>query len=107
MEDVIEGLPSDVVEDLREAMREVARARGQRRRKRRRYPHNSDIAAAIRSLSGAQAVDPLEFPDAVREYLESRGFYTGLVSDERVWRVYESLVRKGEIRDYMGVMGRP
>ncbi|BAF34714.1 hypothetical protein APE_0240a [Aeropyrum pernix K1] len=93
-----EEIPEDVFEDLElaksEVEKELERARGKRKR---RYPSNSDIAEAIKELAGYARVDPQSFPERVREKLEEQGFYTGLVTDERIWRVYETLLRKGEI----------
>lgn len=98
------GIPEDVVEDLEEAVEELREElkRGYRKRK-LRYPSNRDIAEAVRSVSGSVGV-PEDLFAAVREYLESRGFYTGLVSERRVWMVYEGLVRKKAIRDFLGVL---
>ena len=99
----LKDLPSDVIEDLLVALREAGER--PRRRAKMRYPSNGDIARAIKTLGASASIKPQEFPDTVREYLEAQGFYTGLVRDERVWRLYEALVRKGIIRDFLGVVG--
>jgi hypothetical protein len=102
-----EDLPEDVLEDLKESLEEVEREieRYSGRRGKQRYPSNADIAEVVKRLSAYALLDPQEFPDKVREELEKEGFYVGLVTDERIWRIYESLVRKGAIRDFLGVLG--
>ncbi|WP_069806938.1 hypothetical protein [Vulcanisaeta thermophila] len=73
--------------------------------RRKPYPHNTDILNAImRVLSREPLIKPMEFPDKVRRELENEGFYVGLVSTRRIWRVYEDAVRRGFIYDYLGVV---
>ena len=106
MKEELSDLPDDVIEDLEASVRELEREIEKfKRRVKRRYPSNSDIAEAIKRLSGHALLNPEEFPEKVREALEKEGFYTGLVTDERVWRIYESMVRRGAIRDFLGVIG--
>ncbi len=106
MKGELSDLPDDVLEDLEASSRELEKELGRyKRRVKQRYPSNSDIAEAIKRLSGFALVNPEEFPERVREALEREGFYTGLVTDERVWRIYESMVRRGALRDFLGVMG--
>jgi hypothetical protein len=72
---------------------------------RRPYPHNKDIAEAIaRVISRNEALDPLEFPGEVREELGRMGFFPGLVSAKRIWRIYEEMVRRGWIVDRLDVL---
>ena len=68
------------------------------------YPRNDDIAEAVLEVVGIPTLKPEDFPDRVRRVLEEKGFYTGLVTNKRVWRVYETLVRKGRIYDTLGVV---
>ena len=69
------------------------------------YPYNDDIAEAIKeAISKDPLMHPDELPDKVKEVLEEKGFYTGLVSAKRVWRIYESMVRRGEIFDVFMVV---
>ena len=68
------------------------------------YPRNDDIAEAIMEAMSAPTLKPEDFPDRVRRVLEEKGFYTGLVTDKRVWRIYETLVRRGRIYDALGVV---
>lgn len=81
---------------------------GKRRRARKkgyRYPHNPDIIEAILELlSRKPYVHPLDFVDEVRKVLEEKGFYTGLVTAKRIWRLYRLLVERGRIPDILGVV---
>ena len=99
-----EEIPEDVLEELREAEEEIEREAGRAKRK-RRYPSARDIAEAVREVAlMARGSDPSEFPQLVIEYLERQGFYTGLVNERRIWRTYETLVRRGVIPDTLGVV---
>ena len=100
----IDDVPEDVLEELREALKELEDEipRGSKKRK---YPSSRDITDAVIEASYmATGIDPDEFPDMVRRILEEKGFYTGLVNDKRIWRVYETLVRRRVIRDVLGVV---
>jgi len=99
-----EDIPEDVLEDLMEAEKELEKEIRPRGGGKKRYPSNKDIIEVIRRMANYAFVDPEEFPRLVREELEKEGFYTGLVTDERIWRLYQSLVRSKAIRDYLGVM---
>ncbi len=69
------------------------------------YPHNTDIKEAILDvLSRDPLVKPVDFVNRVKERLEERGFFTGLVTPKRVWRVYEEMVRSGDAFDVLGVV---
>ena len=74
-------------------------------KKRKPYPHNSDIADAIVSvLFNEPWIHPADFAEKVREELKKKGFYPGLVSDKRIWRIYEEMVRKGRMYDILQVV---
>lgn len=96
-----DDIPDDVLEDLIEAEKELEREIKPRNIHKRRYPSNKDIVEVIKRLAGYVYVDPEEFPNLVREELEKEGFYTGLVTDERIWRLYETLVRSKAISDFL------
>jgi len=69
------------------------------------YPKNSDIEKAIiQVLSSFPLLSPDDFPQKVRIQLKEKGFYSGLVTNTRVWRLYENLVRKGKIFDILMVV---
>ena len=97
----------DVIEDLEESLEEVEGLRRSRRKKKLRYPSSREVydavKEAVRSIS--PELNPADFPEVVREILRSRGYYTGFVSDRRVWRAYRILVSKRAIPDVLGVMG--
>lgn len=105
-EDWWKDVPEDVIEELREIEAELeAEIREKGRKRKRRYPSSRDIAEAVREAAlQARGIDPQEFPQLVLEILESRGFYTGLVSEKRIWRTYETLVRRRIIPDTLGVV---
>ncbi len=69
------------------------------------YPRNNDIADAILEvLSKKPYIHPDDLPDEVRAALEDKGFYAGLVSNKRIWRMYEKLVKSGKMYDVLMVM---
>lgn len=75
------------------------------KQKKKPYPKNSDIAKAIiQLLSLNPLVKPEEFVDSVKSLLERNGFYVKLVTPKRVWRIYENMVKKGQIYDYLLVV---
>ncbi len=74
-------------------------------KRKRAYPHNEDIAEVIvEVLSSKPWISPLDFVDEVRKKLEEKGFFTGLVSAKRIWRLYREMVEKGRISDVLGVV---
>jgi len=102
--DEADDIPEELLEEIREIEEELALKPGPRR-PRKRYPSNNDIADAIVAVASTYGfAGPEYFPYTVKQYLEGQGFYTGLVNDKRIWRIYETLVRKGRIRDYLGVV---
>jgi len=101
----IPDIPEDVLEDLREIAEEIeAEARGRRRGK-RKLPSTRDIAQAVAEAAMmARGLPPEEFPNVVLQLLEEQGFDTRYVTVKRIWRTYESLVRRGVIPDTLGVV---
>ena len=79
---------------------------GRRRKGKKPYPCNTEIQEAILEvLSKKPYIHPLDFTDEVKKVLQERGFFTGLVTAKRIWRLYEEMVRKGRIYDILGVVG--
>jgi len=69
------------------------------------YPHDRDIGEAIKAaFSRHPLMKPYELYEYVLEELDNEGFYSGLVTEKRVWRIYEKMVRRGEIFDYLDVV---
>jgi len=68
------------------------------------YPRNKDIRQTIIEVLNEGLIYPQELIEEVKKKLEERGFYTGLVSTKRIWRLYEEMVRKGFIPDYLDVV---
>ncbi len=103
------NIPLDYVPEdgLREVLEEEERLYRRLRRgyRKKPYPSNRDIAEAIREVISRRMVEhPDDFPDAVIEVLEERGFETRHVTVKRIWRMYEVMVRKGVISDVLGVV---
>jgi len=66
------------------------------------YPRNSDIEEAILYIySRKPFIHPDEFPEEVKRTLKEKGFYTGLVTVKRIWRVYEEMIKKKRLYDFL------
>ncbi len=102
--DYSEFVPEDVLEEVLEA---EGRERGKGGRGgRARFPSSRDIVEAVIEAAGrAAGIHPDDFPDLVYSVLREKGFDTRFVTVRRIWRVYESLVLRGRIRDVLGVVG--
>ncbi|RUM47333.1 MAG: hypothetical protein DSY37_02790 [Hyperthermus sp.] len=92
--------PLDVIREIEE---QTPRERSGGRR-RRPYPTGRELAEAIVEVSQAYNGHPDDFPQAVIEYLEGEGFDTRHVTVKRIWRIYESLVRRRVMADRLGVV---
>jgi hypothetical protein len=103
----LSDVEEDVIEDLEESIKEIEAFRRPRRKKKLRYPSSRDVYEAVKEAARnvSPEISPADFPDIVREVLRLRGFYTGLVSDKRIWRAYRVLVAKRSIPDVLGIMG--
>ncbi|MEB3846725.1 MAG: hypothetical protein GSR74_01965 [Desulfurococcales archaeon] len=100
-----EEIPEDVLEELLEISKEIEEEIGRRPRRRAKYPSAREIAQAVAEAAKMfRGADPQEFPDLVRKLLEDEGYDTRHVTDRRIWRTYETLVRRGVIRDTLGVV---
>lgn len=71
--------------------------------RKKKYPSNRDIKKAIKNLSFFIG-HPSDFPDEVIYFLESEGFKTDFLNYKRIWRLYEEMVRKKEIEDFLNVV---
>jgi len=98
---MIDEIPEDVYEEIMEAMKEL---KGEKRRRRLRQPSNTDIMNAIRHIVKDPTLKPPELYERVIDHLEENGFNTRYINERRVWRLYEYLVRKRIIHDYLGVV---
>ncbi len=100
----LDYVPEDGLREVLEEEERILRTLRKRSVK-KPYPSNRDIVEAIRYVLASRFIEhPDEFPDAVIEVLEERGFETRHVTVKRIWRLYETLVRKGVIRDELGVL---
>jgi len=95
-------IPEDVLKDVLEAERKKT-SRGKKDKE--KYPSSRDIVdAVVKAVSHAHGIHPDNFPDLVYSILEDQGFSTKFVTVKRIWRTYENLVRRGVIRDILGVI---
>ncbi len=79
-----------------------------RRGRKKPYPRDSDVAeTVIEVLAKKPYIHPAELVDEVRQRLEEKGFYAGLVTAKRIWRAYEKLVKSGRMYDILLVMSEP
>jgi len=69
----------------------------------KKYPRNEDVKEAIRK-STLYIGHPHDFPDIVFEKLKAEGFDTTFLNRRRIWRLYEEMVRKKEIDDFLDVV---
>lgn len=101
----LSDLPEDVLEDLEAVASEIESETRARVKRKVRLPSSRDLAEVVAEAAlQARGVPPEEFPSIVIKLLEERGFYTKYVNEKRIWRVYESLVRRRVIPDTLGVV---
>ncbi len=101
----IDDLPEDVIEDLEEIATEIQKETTRKTSKKYKLPSSRDLAeTVIEAALQARGIDPNEFPDLVIQLLEEKGYYTKYVTPKRIWRTYETLVRKRVIPDTLGVV---
>ncbi|MCE4600665.1 MAG: hypothetical protein F7C38_03785 [Desulfurococcales archaeon] len=98
-------IPEDVLEDLIESISEIKGEASGRSKRKQKLPSTRDLAQIVAEAAlSARGINPDEFPDIVRRLLEENGFTTRYVTDKRIWRTYELLVRRGVIPDTLGVV---
>jgi hypothetical protein len=75
------------------------------KKRKKGYPHNSDIIEVIMEISNKEIfIKPEDFYDKIRAKLEEKGFKTSFLTTKRVWRIYEEMVKKKIIYDFLEVM---
>ncbi len=95
----LDYVPEDVLKEILEEERRTTI------KKKSPYPSSRDIVKAVIEASKmARGIHPDEFPELVIRILEDQGFDTRHVTVKRIWSTYESLVRRGVIRDILGVI---
>ncbi len=98
-------IPEDVLEDLIESISEIKGEASRHTKRKQKLPSTRDLAQIVAEAAlSARGANPDEFPDIVRRLLEENGFATRYVTDKRIWRTYELLVRRGVIPDTLGVV---
>ncbi|RLG87103.1 MAG: hypothetical protein DRO15_05365 [Thermoprotei archaeon] len=70
------------------------------RKPKRAFPSNEDIVEAIRNITGGILTrwNAEQLFEAVKKYLEDRGFDTSRVTEGRVWRLATNMVKKGMLK---------
>ncbi|MEM3832682.1 MAG: hypothetical protein QW128_03660 [Thermoprotei archaeon] len=69
------------------------------------YPRNSDVRNAIIEVLSKDIIEhPDDFPEHVYKKLEDKGFYIGLLTVKRIWKIYEEMVRKKWLDDILDVV---
>lgn len=70
------------------------------RKSKRAFPSNEDIVEAIREVTGGILTrwSAEQLFEAVKEYLEEKGFDTLKVTEGRVWRLATNMAKKGMLR---------
>ncbi len=98
-----EKLLSMVPEDVLKEVEEYERSEMERHRRsgsKKPFPSNEDVAEAIKEVCGGVItrgnID--ELFEAVKKYLEEKGFDTRFLTEGRFWRLVTSLVKKGIIK---------
>jgi hypothetical protein len=75
------------------------------KKRKKGYPHNSDIIEVIMEILNKEIfIKPEDFYDKIRAKLEEKGFKTSFLTTKRVWRIYEEMVKKKIIYDFLEVM---
>jgi len=75
------------------------------KKRKKGYPHNSDIMEIIMEILNKEIfIKPEDFYDKVKAKLEEKGFKTSFLTTKRVWRIYEEMVKKKIIYDFLEVM---
>jgi len=69
----------------------------------KKYPRNEDIREAIRK-SLFYIGHPHDFPDHIMQTLVDEGFDISFLNRRRVWRLYEEMVKKKQIEDFLDVV---
>ncbi len=100
LEDYDKYIPKDLLEEIMEATRQASK-----HKRKAQYPSSRDIVeAVIEAAHMGRSMHPNDFPEVVITILRSRGFDTRHVTEKRIWRTYENLVRRGVISDSLGVL---
>ena len=100
-----EDIPEDVLDDLKEIANEIASEYATKKRGKGKLPSSRDLARIVAEAAlQARGINPDDFPDIVIKLLEEEGFNTRYVTVKRIWRTYETLVRRGVIPDTLGVV---
>ncbi len=91
--------PEELVKEVEEIEKEEMKAFRSSGSK-RRFPSNEDVVEAIKELTGGVItrgnIDSLY--EAVKKYLEEKGFDTRFLAERRFWRLVTNLAKKGVLK---------
>ncbi len=99
----LDEVPEDIIREIKE-YEENYNLRSVKRVKKKPYPSARDIVQTVMEAIESFYGHPDEFPDYVLRLLETKGFCTRHVTVKRIWRTYETLVKRGIIRDKLNVV---
>ncbi|MCS7385362.1 MAG: hypothetical protein NDF55_01285 [archaeon GB-1867-005] len=74
-------------------------------KRRKGYPKDSDIRSAIyKAYKEGLVWRPEKLCETVIQILENQELDIRYITEKRIWRNYERMVRKGWMRDWLGVV---
>lgn len=95
MNNYYDFIPEEVIQEIREYEEKIDRK--SKGRSKTRFPSNEDVVDAIMKITGGvltkHNVETLY--DNVIEYLKNQGFNTSALTESRVERLVNSLIRRG------------
>jgi hypothetical protein len=100
LDKALTNIPKELLDEIVEyEEKEHVRKAGFIKRK-KRFPSNEDVVEAIKYISGGSItrynIDALY--EAVKQYLEEKGFDTSALNESRFWRVVTNLTKKGHLK---------
>ena len=94
----------DIIRDILEYENTYFEFRKRSKESRKKILTNKVIANAIKRLSKHFIGSPEEFPEAVIGLLKEEGYEVKFLTYKRIWRIYEEMVKKKIIRDFLNVV---
>jgi hypothetical protein len=94
------NVPKELLDEIVEYEEREHGRRTVSKNRKRKFPSNEDIVEAIKEVSGGTItrhnIDVLY--DAVKQYLEEKGFDTTALNESRFWRLVTNLTRRGHLK---------
>lgn len=97
-EDILLNVSNELLKDIEEYERREFSRRS--KNSKRRYPSNRDVVEAIKEITGGLVSRYMmeNLYDAIKGYLEEKGFEVSALNEKRVWRLVLELVKKKHIK---------